>query len=117
MAWPHVAVLVFPETGRNWTARGLDHDISSGGRTLESAVDALLKITFAHIAYDRRHNRRPLSAFARAPQIYWNAFAGATKRPILIEAAWSDASPTQITVAVVNQHPALQRRLPAAHVA
>ena len=117
MPWPNLTVLVFPETGGTWTARGLDHDISAGGRTFESAVDALLKITLAHIAYDRRHNRVPLSAFVPAPKLYWNAFASATRRPISMEAAWSDACPTQITVAVVNQHPALRGRWATADVA
>jgi hypothetical protein len=117
MAWPRVNVLVFPGAGRCWTARGLDHDISADGRTLESAVDALLKITLAHIAYDRRHNRIPLSAFARAPQAYWNAFAGATRVPISMQTVRSDTTPTQITVAVVNQHPGLRNSTMAAQVA
>jgi hypothetical protein len=108
MASLALKVLVFPETGGRWTARGLEHDISAGGRTLESAADALLKITVAHIAYDRRHNRMPLSAFLRAPRLYWTAFANATRRPISMQAAWPDASPTDITVAVAHQHPALR---------
>ena len=64
MAPPRLRILVFPETHGTWTARGLEHDLAAEGRTIEAAVDTLLKIARAHVAYDRRHNREPLSAFA-----------------------------------------------------
>ena len=82
MAPSLLRILVFPETSRTWTARGLERDLAAGGRSIESAVDTLLKIARAHIAYDRRHNREPLSAFAAAPPVYWNAFTRATPIPI-----------------------------------
>ena len=81
MAPPRLRILVFPETHGTWTARGLEHDLAAEGRTIEAAVDTLLKIARAHAAYDRRHNREPLSAFAPAPQLYWTAFTGATRLP------------------------------------
>src|SRR5262245_38293143 len=45
-------VLVFAETGRHWTARALEHDIAVQGRSIDGAIDALVKIVRAHVAFD-----------------------------------------------------------------
>jgi hypothetical protein len=73
-----VRILVFEDLPGIWTARALEHDLLAEGRTIESAVHAVLRIIRAHIDYDRRHNRDPLSSFRAAPQFYWNAFTRAT---------------------------------------
>ena len=73
-------IVVFPDTPRTWTARSLERDLSAGGRTPEAAIDTLVRIAEAHIAFDTRHGREPLSAFASAPQLFWNAFAKAEKK-------------------------------------
>lgn len=105
-----LTILVFPETHRTWTARALEHDLSAEGATIESAVDTLVKIACAQIAYDRRHSRIPLSAFAAAPRLYWNAFARATRFPIPVEFNWSEAgAPLRITAAVLSKHPAIRQ--------
>lgn len=101
-------ILAFPEFGRSWTARILEHDISAAARTLESAVDAVLRLARAHVAFDQRHNRIPLSAFAPAPRLYWGAFAGASERPIVTEVDWSGRIRTQIVVATVEQNPIIR---------
>ena len=108
-------ILVFPETHRTWIARGLEHDISAGGRTIESAVDTLVKIAMAHIAYDERHKRKPLSAFAAAPRLYWDAFTRATPFPFSVDipAAGSGAS-AQIVASIADQNPAIR---PSRHTA
>lgn len=109
MAPCRLRILVFPETRRTWTARALEHDLAAQGRTVEAAIDTLVKIVQAHIAYDRRHNRRPLSAFAAAPQIYWSAFNRASELPVLMELDWPESgTPARIVAAVVSDHPGIR---------
>ena len=118
MAPPRLRILVFPETHGTWTARGLEHDLAAEGRTIEAAVDTLLKIARAHAAYDRRHNREPLSAFAPAPQLYWTAFTGATRLPAPAEFEWPESGrPMQIVAAVASHHPAIRKFPPIAQTA
>ena len=110
-------IVVFPETHRTWTARALEHDLAAQGRTMESAIDTLVKLIQAHIAYDRRHNRKPLSAFAAAPKLYWSAFNRAAELPILMELDWQDADiPNRIVAAFVPDDPAI-RPFSAARIA
>jgi hypothetical protein len=99
-------VLIFPQAGRRWIARALEHDIACEGRTIEAAVDSLAKIARAHIAFDHRHNRIPLSAFVAAPQIYWNAFTSGTPLPPMIDLdSPGNGTALQIEAAVVQQRP------------
>jgi hypothetical protein len=105
-------VLVFPETGRNWTARALDHDIAVQGRSMESAIDALTKIVRAHVAFDLRHNREPLSAFPPAPRLYWNAFRDATRQLPARELDYREVDGTpRIVMATTERNPAAYRRV------
>lgn len=109
MAPCRLRIVVFPETRRTWTARALEHDLAAQGRTMESAIDTLVKLIRAHVAYDRRHNRKPLSAFAAAPKLYWSAFNRAAELPILMELDWQDTdAPARIVAAVVSDHPAIR---------
>ena len=118
MAPCRLRILVFPEVHGTWTARALEHDLAAEGRTTGSAVDTLLKIVRAHITYDRRHNRAPLSAFAAAPQLYWSAFSGATRLQIPIAVDWSESGiQPQIVAAVASQHPAIRRLPPVTQIA
>lgn len=113
MAPSGLRVVVFPETGGRWTARGLDHDIAAQGRTVDAAVDTLLRIASAHIAFDRRHNREPLSAFGRAPRAYWSAFARGNRLPPVghLESPGHDVLP-EVIAAVVPHHPCMRELLP-----
>ena len=118
MAPPRLRIGVFPETYGTWTARSLEHDLAAEGRTVEAAVDTLLKIARAHVAYDRRHNREPLSAFAPAPERYWNAFSGATRLPTPLQIDWSDnGRPMQIVAAVASENPGIRKLRPIAQTA
>ena len=118
MGPPRLRILVFPETHGTWTARGLEHDLAAEGRTIEAAVDTLLRIARAHVAYDRRHNREPLSAFAPAPRLYWNAFTGATRLPAPAEVDWMEnGGPMQVVAAVVSHHPGIRKLPPIAQTA
>src|SRR4051812_18135139 len=115
MGPPRLRILVFPETYGTWTARGLEHDLAAEGRTIEAAVDTLLRIARAHVAYDRRHNREPLSAFAPAPERYWSAFNGATRLPAPVEVDWSENErPVKIVAAVASEHPGIRKLSPIA---
>lgn len=68
-------LVIFQEAPGLWVARGLEHDLGAEARTIGAAVRAVLQLVEAHTAFDIRHAHRPLSAFAAAPQAYWNAFA------------------------------------------
>jgi hypothetical protein len=106
MSLPRLRVVVFPETSRTWTARMLEHDLTGGGRSVEEALDALLKIARAHIAFDRRHGRQPLTAFAAAPRLYWNAFAEGTRTTAPTRIEWRESGePTPVVAATLREHP------------
>lgn len=109
---PQLQVLVFAETGKHWTARALEHDIAVQGRSIEGAIDALAKIVRAHVAFDVRHNRLPLSAFPPAPRLYWNAFRAAARQSPVRELDYRDADGMpRIVMATSDHNPAAYRRL------
>jgi hypothetical protein len=106
MALERLRILVFPESPRNWTARALERDLAGGGVTMEAALDTVLKMARAHINYDLRHGRQPLSAFAAAPRLYWEAFAGATRVDIRLDLSGEESSvPMRVIAATLPQHP------------
>ena len=95
MALARLRILVFPESSRVWTARALEHDLAGGGATMEAALDTLLKVARAHINYDLRHGRQPLSAFA-----------GATRVDIRLDLAGEEtAMHMRVIAATLPQHP------------
>ncbi|MBI4485870.1 MAG: hypothetical protein HY655_07655, partial [Acidobacteria bacterium] len=49
--------------------------LGTEARSIGEAVKAVLRLVEAHTAFDIRHAHAPLSAFAAAPQAYWNAYA------------------------------------------
>lgn len=112
MALPRLRVVVFPETSKAWAARCLEHDLAAVGKTAEAAVDALVRIASAHISYDIRHGRTPLSAFGAAPRPYWNAFAGASmgSRPKEIVGAQAADGSFSCLVTVSSSNPAVRPR-------
>lgn len=67
-------ILVFQDLPGRWSARSLEYDLAIEGRNFDAVVDRILQLIFAHIDYDRRHGRVPLSAFPAAPRRYWDAF-------------------------------------------
>src|SRR4051812_41970991 len=70
-------ILLYQDLPGTWIARSLEHDIAVEGKTVDAAIDWILRIVLAHVDFDQRHGRPPLSAFPSAPQRYWNAFVGA----------------------------------------
>ena len=81
-AMPCLHVVLFQDMPGMWIGRGLEHDIVAEARTIGETVRALLRLVQAHIEFDCRHNRAPLSAFRSAPQICWNAFATGMPLPL-----------------------------------
>lgn len=109
MALTRLRIVVFPETTKSWTARCLEHDLEAAGRTAEAALDALVRVASAHMAYDVRHGRAPLSAFGAAPRSYWNAFAGAsmTNKPLEVLRI-EPHGPFSCSVTVTKENPAIR---------
>jgi len=103
-----LSVLAYPET-RIWsTARCLEHDLLTSARTAELAVEALVRMIRAHVAYDCRHNRLPLSAFGPAPRVYRQAFRNATRSWVLDDPTWLPGTQMVIDVAFATQQPAVR---------
>ena len=91
-------------------ARSLERDISAAGRTAEAAVESLLSIAEAHIAFDSRHGREPLSTFTAAPQLYWKAFARSADDSQPREVSRFDSvSRLRYLVGIVPQNPLVTR--------
>jgi hypothetical protein len=107
MGSPRLRILIFPETPRMWTARLLEHDLAAAGRTEAAALDTLLKVVQAHIAFDLRHGLEPLAAFAAAPRPYWMAFAGATRMNLPMKIEWGESASKPVFAAAVVEHPLL----------
>ena len=102
-------IIVFPDSLKAWTARSLEHDLAARGPTAEAAIDTLIKIAEAHIAFDTRHGRLPLSAFTSAPRLYWNAFAQAEKStPVEVRRPENDGT-LHCVVRMVAEHPIIAR--------
>ena len=76
---PPFRILVVQRLRCLWVARLMEHDIVVEGRTADAAMNGLIRIVVAHIEYDRRHDRRPLSAFTAAPIRYADLFAWGTE--------------------------------------
>jgi hypothetical protein len=75
---PWLRVLLFERWPGRWIARALEHDIEVEERSIDGALQALLGIIHAHIKFDQRHGRAPLSGFSSAPARYWQAYMNAT---------------------------------------
>jgi hypothetical protein len=102
----HVRILVFEDLPGIWTARSLEHDIVAESRTIEMAIQAVVRIMRAHADFDRRHNRAPLTTFRAAPQMYWNAYRQGT--PLAWASRLGLAFPgltAQVSVAVATERP------------
>jgi hypothetical protein len=103
MSVSRLRIVVYPDSPKSWTARSLEHDISVAGPSAEAAIDSLVRIAEAHIAFDVRHGRPPLSAFTSAPRVYWNAFARA-ETPQRVRPA-DPAGTLQYIVNMIPQNP------------
>ncbi|HJU43652.1 MAG TPA: hypothetical protein VJ691_12580 [Vicinamibacterales bacterium] len=104
-----MSIVVFPDSPKAWTARCLEHDLTARGATAEAAIDTLIKIADAHIAFDMRHGRMPLSAFTAAPRLYWNAFTRAQKsRPVELHRPEGGRT-LYCAIGMIDQHPIIAR--------
>jgi hypothetical protein len=118
VAVSRLSILVYPESGIWSTARCLEHDVEASGRSADTAIDALLRMIRAHVEYDTRHNRVPLSAFRRAPEPYWRAFRGDAPHWVFDVAPWAVLTVRPLVdVAIAPENPAIRAFLPAAQTA
>lgn len=109
VAHSHLRIIVFPDSPKVWTARSLEHDLAARGATAEAAIDTLVRLAEAHIAFDKRHGRPPLSAFAAAPRLYWNAFARAEDiRAVALQRPERELT-IHCLVGTVAEHPIITR--------
>jgi hypothetical protein len=100
-----VRILVFEDLPGVWTARALEHDIVAEGQSIETAIQAVLRMMRAQIEFDRRHSRDWLAVFAPAPSIYWNAFVRGTPLPWARLLSHMLPGVSEITAAVANERP------------
>src|SRR3989338_6835986 len=100
-------IVLFEELPGTWVARALEHDIATEGRRMDMALRNTLGIVAAHVDFDRRNGRLPLSAFPPAPQRYWNAFARGTPLHFVPSESPLDSriDHAQILVAVAHERP------------
>jgi O-glycosyl hydrolase len=118
MVLRRLRIVVFPETTKAWMARCLEHDLAAVGRTAEAATDALVRVASAHIAYDIRHGRQPLSGFGTAPRSFWHAFAGASAKSKPMELVRAEPEgDLSCLVTVMQENPATLRRMPPYRIA
>ena len=113
MSFSNLRIVVFPETTKTWVARSLEHDLSASGRSADAAIELLMQMVDAHLAYDIRHGHQPLGAFASAPRLYWQAFVAAPKKdaPIELNRTGPERS-LRCVVGFAPQNPALRRITP-----
>lgn len=97
-----LSLVLYQETPGIWIGRGVEHDLSAEGRTIGETVRALLRLVDAHVLFDARHDRPPLSAFRPAPQPYWNAFAAGTH--ITLDQVGAQAPPDWHVCVAIARH-------------
>jgi len=97
-------VLVFQDMPGVWIGRGLEHDMLTEARTIGEAVRAIVRLVEAHVAFDERHHRTPLSAFGAAPQSCWNAFTSGTPLS-LAQLGVEHPAACQIVAAIARRPP------------
>lgn len=109
VAHSQLRVIVFPDSPKAWTARSLERDLAARGATPDAAIDSLIRIAQAHVEFDTRHGRVPLSAFAPAPRLYWNAFARADNVHSVTMCRPERDLSIQCSVARLPEHPIIAR--------
>lgn len=102
-------IVLFEELPGTWIARALEHDIATESRRMDVALRNTLGIIAAHVDFDLRHGRVPLSAFPPAPQRYWNAFTRGTPMPVTPSDSPLDIriEHAQIMVAIAHERPSI----------
>lgn len=104
-----LSLVVYQDVPGVWVSRGIEHDLTAEGRSIGETVRALLRMVQAHVAYDARHDRPPLSAFRPAPQSCWNAFSGGS---LISLADLGALEPPHWTIAVaIARHRPTETRL------
>ena len=75
-------VLVFEDAPGRWVAQVLEKDMTAHGPNEYAALAAVQLVLQAHVNFDTRHNKTPLSRLKPAPDVYWRAYRTAKPLPI-----------------------------------
>ncbi|HYM26120.1 MAG TPA: hypothetical protein VEU08_23040 [Vicinamibacterales bacterium] len=100
-----LTVVAFQKPHGSWVARILEHDMSAETRTRDAAIDLVLRQARAHIAFDIRHGREPLSTFGAAPIVFWDAFHDGVPMQLPIADCLDGYAPIEIRVAIARRQP------------
>ena len=79
-------VLIFEDVPGTWVAQVLEKDMAAHGPTAYAALAAVQLVLQAHVNFDTRHNRQPLSRLKQAPDVYWRAYERAEPLTIPLDA-------------------------------
>ena len=74
-------IIIFRE-GDQWVAQVLERDMAAHGPTEYAALAAVQLVLQAHINFDTRQQRIPLSRLNRAPEAFWRAYENAEPLPL-----------------------------------
>src|SRR5215467_3369552 len=77
-----LTVLLFEEITGVWVAQVIEKDIAAHGPSMEAAFVAVQAVVQAHVNFDTRHHREPLSLLAPAPEPYRQALEHA--QPVVL---------------------------------
>jgi hypothetical protein len=66
--------LLFREGENRWIAQILEKDMAAHGPTEYAALAAVELVLQAHVNFDAKHQRVPLSRLKPAPKVYWDAY-------------------------------------------
>lgn len=97
-----LTVLLFEELPGVWVAQIIEKDMAAHGPSMEAAFVAVQAVFQAHVNFDTRHNREPLSLLTPAPKAYWLALEDA--EPVVLSSDRSMFLPAHMN-AVVSRTP------------
>ena len=107
-------LVVYQDAPGLWVGRGIEHDISTKGRTIGQTVRALLRMIQAYAAFDAGQERAALSVLPPAPQSCWHAFSAGA--PITLTQLGATAPPRwDVSVAITRHRPVERHPRVAVH--
>jgi len=71
----------FHAEGSLWVAQCLEYDIAAQGKTMKTAVQAILQALREQADRDTEAGRKPFADFEKAPKDFWNQFESAEAIP------------------------------------
>jgi hypothetical protein len=97
----NLRVVIFEDSPGTWVAQVLERDMAAHGKSPYAALAAVQLVLQAHVNFDTRQQRVPLSRLKPAPDEYWHAYQNA--RPLPNPPKSTMLSPAQLTAAIAAQ--------------